>query len=65
VVVQPCHERELLIREYHQAAKKIYEAGLGIADMTSSKWMEATSATRQASKAALNRLNQHRKENGC
>jgi signal transduction histidine kinase len=63
--VLPCDERDRLAREYHEAALKIQESGRGILDMTSAKWKEATSVTRQASKAALQRLNQHRKEHGC
>jgi hypothetical protein len=64
-VQQPCEERERLTREYHEAAAKIHEAGSGILDMTSAKWKEATSATRHASKAALKRLINHKKQHGC
>jgi hypothetical protein len=60
-----CEERDRLTRDYHEAALKIQEAGSGVPDMTSAKWKEATSATRQASKAALQRLNEHRKEHVC
>ena len=60
----PCEERDRLTREYHEAALKIQESGSGIPDMTSAQWKEATSVTRQASKAALQRLIKHRKEHG-
>jgi hypothetical protein len=63
--VQPCEERDRLTREYHEAALKIQESGRGIQDMTSGKWKDATSATRQASKEALQRLNKHKKDHGC
>ena len=61
----PCDERERLTREYHEAALKIQESGGGIPDMTNPKWKDATSATRQASKEALQRLMKHKKEHGC
>lgn len=61
----PCEERDRLTNDYHQAALKIQESGIGIRDMTSPKWKEATSATRQASKAALRRLIEHKKQHGC
>ena len=60
-----CEERDRLMHEYHEAARKIQDSGAGISDMTSDKWKDATSATRQASKEALQRLNKHRKEHGC
>jgi hypothetical protein len=60
-----CPERERLNRIYLDAASKIEESGGRIADMTSGKWKEATSAARAASKAALEALKRHRKEHGC
>lgn len=61
----PCEERERLTRAYHEASAKIHEAGSGILDMTSPKWKEATSATRQACEEALQRLINHKKQHGC
>jgi hypothetical protein len=49
---------------YHDAVAKIANAGTGIPHMTS-KWKEATGAARQASRAALEELKQHKKEHGC
>jgi len=62
--VIPCAERERLTRVYHDAVAKIANAGTGIPHMTS-KWKEATGAARQASRAALEELKQHKKEHGC
>jgi hypothetical protein len=64
-VQQPCEERDRLTREYHEAALKIQESGSGILDMTSAKWKDATSATRQESQEALQRLNKHEEQHGC
>jgi hypothetical protein len=63
--VVPCEERDRLKREYLDAAAKVQVAGSGVVEMTSTKWKEATSATRAVSKAALEALNRHRKEHGC
>jgi hypothetical protein len=61
----PCEERERLEKIYLAAVVRNAKAGLGIADMRSEAWREATKDTRDACEEALEQLNAHRREHGC